>query len=888
MTRPFTFKSALAALLLTCFAQIAFAQPFWTETFSDQASSTTNWPSGGTNAGPETWKWTNVLNAGNWQPGNFNSPTGSTGYMWFDSDANGDGNAHDVTLTGVGVPANCTGKSNVHLKFYTYFRTFSGTDVARVGVSTDGTNFTYINVPQFDDLKDENTFGPQVYHGWIDIPLPQADNQAQVWIQFRYTGTFEYYWKVDDIELNVPVGPIPCDQNPAAIICDNFESYTIGNVSPQAAHWVPWSLNDADPVSAEVSADYASQGTKSMKVKLDGAGDDQLLKLGNKSAGRYSLKWKQYVPTGNAAYINVQTDENAPGAASANFSFQCYFNADGTTTMDIPTPATAGSYPHDKWFTVEFVMDLDNNLAKFFVDGKLARAWTYTQNFGAIDFYAADASYLFYVDEVEYINLPTIVYNADVCDNAVDLSLYFGISPGIPQTTGIYNNTTATADPTDPPAPNCWADGIPTVVPKIDGSMWYTFTGDGGTYHIETVPCSSTDYIDDGDTQMAIYTGECGNFNQILCNEDLTGAADYRSGLDIETTSGTNYYILIDGWSTQTPAPFVAQGEFCIEITQKPSIGCDAGQVGTYAVSNNGFVCDNTLTGALFTLDNASFVLPTIGPVYGVCWAITTEPVPPGTWPPTLATYWGSFAVSPNLYVPNLNNNGNPLTQNAIWYFTPVVVAGAVDTIPANAAFLHQLNIDDACYFVGESTPLIMLDELAPLDATWVVTPPTGGNNNGAIDLTVTGGFFDLIQDPSAYTVEWSGPNSFTASTEDISNLAPGTYSVTVTDISGCADPFEITIDVTSAVKDPASVKSLTLTPNPTADFTTLNLTLANTADVRIEVVNTLGQTLQTLDAGKVNVLNQRVDLSRFSNGTYFLRLTINGETAIRRVVVQH
>jgi hypothetical protein len=886
MTRTYTFKSVLVALLLACCAQFAFTQTFWTETFSNQASSTTNWVHDGTNAGPEVWKWTDVLNAGSWNPGNFTSPTGSTGYMWFDSDANGENAPHDVTLTGVGVPANCTGKSNVHLKFYTYFRTFSGTDVARVGVSTDGTNFTYINVQQFDDLPPEGATA-SVYQGSIDIPLPQADNQAQVWIQFRWQGDYEYYWKVDDIELYEAVGPVPCDQNPMAIICDNFETYTIGNISPQAAHWIPWDLNDNSPVSAEVSTEFASQGTKSMKVKLDGAGDDQLLKLGNKATGRYSLKWKQYVPTGKAAYINVQTDENAPGAASANFSFQCYFNANGTTTIDIPTPAVAGTYPQNQWFTVEFVMDLDNNLAKFFINGGLARAWTYTQTFGAIDFYAADASYIFYVDEVEYVNLPAITYNVDECGGAIDLSLYFGSSPGTPVTTGIYDNTTATVSPTDPAAPSCWFDGIPTVVPKIDGSMWYTFTGDGNTYHIETVPCNSTNYIDNGDTQMAIYTGECGNLTQVpgLCNEDLTGAVDFRSALDIETVSGTNYYMLIDGWSD---AAGIAQGEFCIEITQKPSITCDDGAVGTYTVANNGFVCNATTTGSLFDLDEMSFVLPTIGPVYGVCWAISTEPVTPGSWPPDLDSYWGSFAVSPNLYVPNLNNNGNPLQQNAIWYFTPVVVAGAVDTIPQNAAFLHQLNIDDACYFVGESTPLILLAELAPLDATAVVTPASGGNNNGAIALTVTGGIFDILQDPaSSYTVSWTGPNGFTSNNEDLTGLAPGTYSCTITDVTGCADPYDFTVDVLTSVKDPASVKSLTLTPNPTADFTTLNLTLANAADVRIEVVNTLGQTLQTLDAGKVNTLSQRVDLSRFADGTYFLRLIIDGETAIRRVVVQ-
>ncbi len=49
------------------------------------------------------------------------------------------------------------------------------------------------------------------------------------------------------------------------------------------------------------------------------------------------------------------------------------------------------------------------------------------------------------------------------------------------------------------------------------------------------------------------------------------------------------------------------------------------------------------------------------------------------------------------------------------------------------------------------------------------------GSSNGAINLSVSGGI-------APYTYQWSGPNSFSASTEDITGLAAGTYSVTVTD----------------------------------------------------------------------------------------------------------
>jgi len=66
------------------------------------------------------------------------------------------------------------------------------------------------------------------------------------------------------------------------------------------------------------------------------------------------------------------------------------------------------------------------------------------------------------------------------------------------------------------------------------------------------------------------------------------------------------------------------------------------------------------------------------------------------------------------------------------------------------------------------------------LNATTTQTDLTCNSvNTGAIDLTVTNG-------TSPYTYSWTGPGTFTANTEDIANLALGTYDVTVTDANSC------------------------------------------------------------------------------------------------------
>src|SRR5213592_1173764 len=77
------------------------------------------------------------------------------------------------------------------------------------------------------------------------------------------------------------------------------------------------------------------------------------------------------------------------------------------------------------------------------------------------------------------------------------------------------------------------------------------------------------------------------------------------------------------------------------------------------------------------------------------------------------------------------------------------------------------------------------------LGETHVTTDATCSNDNGAINITVTGGTGTL-------TYAWTGPGGFTATTEDIAGLAAGAYNLTVTDANGCVLPVTITVGQTA------------------------------------------------------------------------------------------
>jgi endo-1,4-beta-xylanase len=68
-----------------------------------------------------------------------------------------------------------------------------------------------------------------------------------------------------------------------------------------------------------------------------------------------------------------------------------------------------------------------------------------------------------------------------------------------------------------------------------------------------------------------------------------------------------------------------------------------------------------------------------------------------------------------------------------------------------------------------------------------LTSPTAAGATNGAINLTAQGG------GTVAYTYSWTGPNGFTASTEDLTGLAPGTYTVVVSaPSSNCSTTSQI------------------------------------------------------------------------------------------------
>lgn len=174
----------------------------------------------------------------------------------------------------------------------------------------------------------------------------------------------------------------------------------------------------------------------------------------------------------------------------------------------------------------------------------------------------------------------------------------------------------------------------------------------------------------------------------------------------------------------------------------------------------------------------------------------------------------------------------------------------------------------DACL-----TPVsTILTGPAPLtsSATSVTNETNGGD--GAIDITVNGG-------TPGYTYAWTGPNGFTASTEDINGLEDGTYSVTITDNNGCTTNVNDIVVEPSVSLDEIEESLFVVYPNPTNGI--VNIVLKNPINdvTSIQVTDVTGRVVYNSD---LEGLSFNIDLSAAADGTYFLHVATDNSSELR------
>ena len=165
----------------------------------------------------------------------------------------------------------------------------------------------------------------------------------------------------------------------------------------------------------------------------------------------------------------------------------------------------------------------------------------------------------------------------------------------------------------------------------------------------------------------------------------------------------------------------------------------------------------------------------------------------------------GTWATQQGGSLNQCNANGTA-NYNIIWS-----TGDTTETITGLAAGTYSVTITDA---TGCSvTDNFILSPNVPAVLSYVSVDASCATDNGSIDLTVING-------NTPYSFAWSNG----ATTEDLTGLAPGNYTVTVTTSTGCQTMQDITIGATGGVT--ANAVTTNISCNGEQDGTiTLNIT---------------------------------------------------------------
>ena len=167
---------------------------------------------------------------------------------------------------------------------------------------------------------------------------------------------------------------------------------------------------------------------------------------------------------------------------------------------------------------------------------------------------------------------------------------------------------------------------------------------------------------------------------------------------------------------------------------------------------------------------------------------------------------------------------------------------------------------------VGSTTATV--NEPMDIDAFIVVFDEVNGSD-GVINITVSGG-------NPPYKFNWSGPQGYTSTNEDIGGLVGGTYILSVTDAIGCTGSDTIVVNSFVGLEN-LITDQLKVIPNPSSDVIEIQ---GVSGDFRIDLYDVTGKFLNSFT-------EKTIDLSFCSKGLYMLNISNQHTSRMLRVMMK-
>jgi hypothetical protein len=377
----------------------------------------------------------------------------------------------------------------------------------------------------FDNDWAQLVVNGELIHTWlVSDDTFAAGGNAQVGGVNFFGLSADYEFYIDDVEVvSVP----SCAD--ASIICDPFESYMVGDLSPQSSWWAVWPTAEDAPVAVGIS----NGGEKSLQL-TGGAVEDPILLLGDRTEGNYRFSHDIYVEDGNLAYYNIQ---NAEDVSAPQWNIDLFLDGDGTGRVSLDQADVATfTYTSGEWTNFEHFIDLDNSTHVINVNGtEVYNAGYAGDMIGGVNYFPIDETYIYNVDNVNFSELEPVVVGPDPVSVTltVDVSL-IEVDAGGMLIAGSFNGWTdeAMTDNGD----DTWsytATGVPA-----NSEVTYKFKN--GPNGWEAIPDGECVQGDNNDRFVNVeevdVTLDQVCFNTCVANCDDTGTIDVEFDAAIEVS----------------------------------------------------------------------------------------------------------------------------------------------------------------------------------------------------------------------------------------------------------------------------------------------------------------------------------------------------------------
>jgi subtilisin-like proprotein convertase family protein len=352
---------------------------------------------------------------------------------------------------------------------------------------------------------------------------------------------------------------------------------------------------------------------------------------------------------------------------------------------------------------------------------------------------------------------------------------------------------------------------INVLVSGASGNVTYSWSNGSSSQNLSAIEAgtytlTATDDLNCSVTFTETISNNTGNLALSFSNVGNESCGNQSGFIDVEFTGDGGYtYIWSNGETTQDITNLSA-GSYTVSVTDINS--CQFNQ--TFTVSNQnstGISTSSSITNSLCTSSNGAIDITMTGGLAPFTYNWNTgaqtqdiQNLTPGNYS-VIITDDGNCSTTETFEVVSqasslgftnivINNNFCNNMQGQITIYTGGTASSyymngnnmfgpVANSLPVGT---YDLTIMDNYGCIVDST--VTVGNTVPFQVSSIVTNEICNNQAGSIDLTVTGG---------TVSYEWSNG----ATTEDLTGLTPGTYSVTMTQIGGwgCTDQQTFTIE---------------------------------------------------------------------------------------------